>query len=78
MNGDQPDLLYTPGELRIPVEQVCSLASASGNIPLPAEPSDIIEYLEERSAEGARPSTMKVIAAAIGRRHEQLGSDKPL
>ena len=83
MKGDQPDILYTPGELRelrsyaYQWNRFVAWASASGRSPLPADPADIIEYLRERSSEGARPSTLKVIAAAIGRRHEELGSDNP-
>ena len=83
MEGDQSEILYSPDELRelrsyaYQWNRFVAWAVASGRSALPAVPVDIIAYLGERSAEGVRPSTLKVVAAAIGRRHEELGQDNP-
>ena len=83
MNGDRPDILYSPDELRVlrsyayQWNRFVGWARASDRSPLPAEPADIVDYIAGRSAEGVRPSTLKVAAAAIGRRHEELGHDNP-
>ena len=83
MTGDRPDILYSPDEVRAlrsyayQWNRFVGWAMASDRSPLPAEPADIIDYIEERHAEGVRPSTLKVAAAAIGRRHEELGHPNP-
>ena len=40
-------------------------AQASGRGSLPASPEDVAAYLEDISETGARPSTLRVVAAAI-------------
>ncbi len=51
---------------------------ASGKCSLPASPEDVAAYLEDRSDTGARPSTLRVVAAAIARCHRDAGFDVPL
>ena len=51
---------------------------ASGRRSLPASPEDVAAYLEDRSETGARPSTLKVVAAAIARNHRDAGFDVPV
>ena len=53
-------------------------SEASGRRPLPASPEDVAAYLEDRSDTGARPSTLKVAAAAIARSHRDAGFDVPV
>ena len=50
---------------------------ASGRAALPATPQHVTEHLRERAAAGARPSTLRVIAAAIARRHDIDELDNP-
>ena len=51
---------------------------ASGKCSLPASPEDVAAYLEDRSDTGARPSTLRVVAAAIARNHRDAGFDVPI
>ena len=51
---------------------------ASGKCSLPASPEDVAAYLEDRSGTGARPSTLRVVAAAIARNHRDAGFDAPI
>ena len=51
---------------------------ASGKCSLPASPEDVAAYLEDRSEAGARPSTLRVVAAAIARNHRDAGFDVPV
>ena len=51
---------------------------ASGKCSLPASPEDVAAYLEDRSETGARPSTLRVVAAAIARNHKDAGFDVPI
>ena len=51
---------------------------ASGRRSLPASPEDVAAYLEDRSETGARPSTLRVAAAAIARNHRDAGFDVPV
>ena len=51
---------------------------ASGRCSLPASPEDVAAYLEDRSDTGARPSTLRVVAAAIARNHRDAGFDAPI
>ena len=51
---------------------------ASGKCSLPASPEDVAAYLEDRSDTGARPSTLRVVAAAIARNHRDAGFDAPV
>ena len=53
-------------------------AQASGRGSLPASPEDVAAYLEARSETGARPSTLRVAAAAIARNHKNAGFDVPV
>ena len=53
-------------------------SEASGRRSLPASPEDVAAYLEDRSETGARPSTLRVVAAAIARNHRDAGFDAPL
>ncbi len=53
-------------------------SQASGRCSLPASPADVAAYLEDRSDTGARPSTLRVAAAAIARSHKDAGFDVPL
>ena len=53
-------------------------SEASGRPSLPAAPEDVAAYLEDRSGTGARPSTLRVAAAAIARTHKDAGLDVPL
>ena len=48
-----------------------------GRLPMPVPPSLVARYLADRAAEGARPSTLRVIAAAIARRHTDAGQPNP-
>ena len=49
----------------------------AGRLPMPVPPSLVARYLADRAAEGARPSTLRVIAAAIARRHTDAGQPNP-
>ena len=51
---------------------------ASGKCSLPASPEDVAAYLEDRSGTGARPSTLRVVAAAIAHNHRDAGFDVPI
>ena len=53
-------------------------SEASGRRSLPAAPEDVAAYLENRSDTGARPSTLRVVAAAIARNHKDAGFDAPV
>ena len=53
-------------------------SKASVRCSLPATPEDVAAYLEDRSGTGARPSTLRVVAAAIARSHRDAGFDVPL
>ena len=53
-------------------------SQASGRRSLPASPEDVAAYLEDRSETGARPSTLRVVAAAIARNHRDAGFDVPV
>ena len=53
-------------------------SEASGRRSLPASPEDVVAYLEDRSDTGARPSTLRVAAAAIARNHRDAGFDVPV
>ena len=53
-------------------------SEASGRLSLPASPEDVAAYLEDRSEMGARPSTLRVVTAAIARNHRDAGFDVPL
>ena len=53
-------------------------SQASGRRSLPASPEDVAAYLVDRSDTGARPSTLRVVAAAITRNHKDAGFDVPL
>ena len=53
-------------------------SQASGRRSLPASPEDVAAYLEDRSETGARPSTLRVAAAAIARTHKDAGFDVPV
>ncbi len=46
---------------------------ASGRSSLPASPEDVSAYLKDRWESGAKPSTLKVVAAAITRNHKEAG-----
>ena len=47
----------------------------SGSSSLPAAPEDVAAYLKDRWESGAKPSTLKVVAAAIARSHREAGFD---
>ena len=47
----------------------------SGISSLPASPDDVAAYLKDRRESGAKPSTLKVVAAAIARSHRKAGFD---
>ena len=53
-------------------------SQASGRCSLPASAEDVAAYLEDRSGTGARPSTLRVVAAAIARNHRDAGFDVPI
>ena len=53
-------------------------SQASGKRSLPASPEDVAAYLEDRAETGARPSTLRVAAAAIARSHKDAGFDVPV
>ena len=53
-------------------------SQASGRLSLPASPEDVSAYLEDRSETGARPSTLRVVAAAIAHNHKNAGFDVPV
>ena len=55
-----------------------SWTQASGRPSLPASPEDVALYLEDRSETGAKPSTLRVVAAAIARNHKDAGFDVPV
>ena len=59
-------------------DRFVSWSQASGRCSLPASPKDVAAYLEDRSETGARPSTLRVVAAAIARNHRDAGFDVPL
>ena len=47
----------------------------SGRNSLPASPEDVSAYPKDRWESGAKPSTLKVMAAAITRNHKEAGFD---
>ena len=47
----------------------------SGRSSLPASPEDVATYFNDKWESGAKPSTLKVVAAAIARNHKQAGFD---
>ena len=51
---------------------------ASGRSSLPASPEHVAAYLKDRWESGAKPSTLKAMAAAIARSHKEAGFDAPL
>ena len=53
-------------------------AKASGRRSLPTSPEDVAAYLKDRSETGARPSTLRVMAAAIARNHKDAGFGAPV
>ena len=53
-------------------------SEASGRCSMPASREDVAAYLEDRSVTGARPSTLRVAAAAIARNHRDAGFDAPV
>ena len=53
-------------------------SQASGRRSLPASPEDVAAYLEDRSETGARPSTLRVVVAAIAHNHKDAGFDVPV
>ena len=53
-------------------------SKSAGRRSLPASPEDLAAYLEDRSETGARPSTLRVAAAAIARSHRDAGFDAPV
>ena len=53
-------------------------SEASGRSSLPASPEDVVAYLEDRFDTGARPSTLRVAAAAIARNHKDAGFYVPV
>ena len=66
-------------------ETVCPLrrlplgwSQKSGRCSLPASPEDVAAYLKDRSETVARPSTLRVVAAAIARNHKDAGFDVPV
>ena len=54
-----------------------SWAERSGKSALPASPKDVAEYLLVRSGPGGSPSTLRVIVAAIARKHRDAEMDNP-
>ena len=50
---------------------------ASGRASLPAATEDVADHIRERADAGARPSTLRVTAAAIARRHTLAELDNP-
>ena len=51
---------------------------ASGRSSLPASPEHVAAYLRDKWESGAKPSTLKVVVAAITRNHKEGGFDVPL
>ena len=51
---------------------------ASGRSSLPASPEHVAAYIKDKWESGAKPSTLKVVAAAITRNHKEAGFDVPL
>ena len=47
----------------------------SGRSSLPASPEQVAAYLKDKWESGAKPSTLKVVAAAITRNHKEAGFD---
>ena len=66
------------GQLRQPVEPLRRLVSGVGETFAPRFAFDVAAYLEDRSETGARPSTLRVVAAAIARNHKDAGVDVPV
>ena len=54
-----------------------SWVERSGKSALPASPEDVAEYLLVRSGPGGSPSTLRVIVAAIARKHRDAEMDNP-
>ena len=54
-----------------------SWCEGSGRVSLPADPGDVADFLQERAAAGARPSTIRVTSAAIARGHARSGLRNP-
>ena len=52
-------------------------SSPLGRRSLPASPEDVAAYLEDRWEAHARPSTLRVAAAAIANNHKDAGFDVP-
>ena len=53
-------------------------SEAAGRRSLPAAPEDVAAYLRTGRKQGARASTIKVVAAAIAHNHKDAGFDAPL
>ena len=52
--------------LRQPVEPLRGMVSSVGEaLPARSSPEDVAAYIEDRSEAGARPSTLRTVAAAI-------------
>ena len=54
-----------------------SWVERSGKSALPASPKDVADYLLVRANSGGSPSTLRVIAAAIARKHKDSDMDNP-
>ena len=68
---------WTGGSYASQWNRFVAWCEASGKNSLPASPNDVATYLADRWESGAKPSTIKVVAAAIARYHREAGFDTP-
>ena len=68
---------WTGGSYASQWNRFVAWSEALGRNSLPASPEDVAAYLADRWESGAKPSTLKVVAAAIARYHKEAGFDAP-
>ena len=73
----RPGEAWTGGSYASQWNRFVAWSEALGRNSLPASPEDVATYLADRWESGAKPSTLKVVAAAIARYHKEAGFDAP-
>ena len=73
----RPGVGWTGGSYASQWNRFVAWSEASGISSLPASSEDVATYLADRWESGAKPSTLKVVSAAIARYHKEAGFDAP-
>ena len=68
---------WTGGSYASQWNRFVAWSEAAGRSSLPATSEDVAAYLSDRLESGAKPSTLKVVTAAIARYHKEAGFDAP-